>query len=317
MNQRDCELILTIAREKIISAAAAKLYMSQPALSLFLARLEAQLGTKLFTRNAIGLKPTYAGECYIRTAEKILKLCSDFEAELCDISSLHKGRIQVGATVHLGSCIFPLLLPRYKERYPNIEVLITESRSADLERVLAHNDIDIALMHIPFRNVDANYEMIARDPFVMVIARNSPLVQHIYEKNGTPCLDPRFCADEKYILAYPSQRVRQISDMILAKAGINPNITFMTSSVETAMRLASVGIGITLMPQSYISLFTCPAAPYFCHLEESYEAWWTFVAAYPKDSELSGSAAEMVKILQEIYAPDGTSPTSASKIPSE
>ena len=301
MNQRDCELILTIAREKSISGAAAKLYMSQPALSLFLARLEAQMGTKLFVRNAIGLKPTYAGECYIRTAEKILKLCNDFEVELCNISSLHKGRIQVGATVHLGSCVFPLLLPRYKERYPNIEMLITESRSADLERVLAHNDIDIALMHIPFHAVDANYEPIAQDPFVMVIARSSPLAQHIYENDGIPYIDPHLCADEKYILAYPSQRVRQISDKILDKAGITPNITFMTSSVETAMRVASVGIGITLMPQSYISLFTCPVTPYFCHLEEDYDAWWTFVAAYPKDSELSGPTAEMVKILQEIY----------------
>ena len=135
----------------------------------------------------------------------------------------------------------------------------------------------------------------------MVIARSSPLAQHIYEKDGIPYIDPRLCADEKYILAYPSQRVRQISDKILDKAGITPNITFMTSSVETAMRVASVGIGITLMPQSYISLFTCPVTPYFCHLEEYYEAWWTFVAAYPKDSELSGPTAEMVKILQEIY----------------
>lgn len=84
-------------------------------------------------------------------------------------------------------------------------------------------------------------------------------------------------------------------------AGITPDITFMTSSVETAMRVASVGIGITLMPQSYISLFTCPAEPFFCRLEDQYEPWWTFVAAYPKDCELSAPALEMVKILQDIY----------------
>ena len=301
MNQRDCELVLTIAREKSISRAAAKLYMSQPALSLFLTRLEAQLGAKLFVRNANGLKPTYAGECYIRTAEKILKLCNDFEVELCSISALHKGKIQVGVTVHLGSYVFPMLLPRYKEYYPNIEVQITESRSADLERALAHNDLDIALMHMPFSSVEADYEIIARDPYVVVIAQDSPLAAHIYEKDGKPYIDPRLLADEKYILAYPSQRVRQVTDRILAKAGITPDITFMTSSVETAMRVASVGLGITLMPQSYISLFTCPVTPYFCHPEEEYEAWWTFVAAYPKDSELSGPAAQMVKILRELY----------------
>ncbi len=96
MNQRDCELVLTIAQEGNISRAAAKLYMSQPALSLFLTRLESQLETKLFVRSANGLRPTYAGECYIRTAEKILKLCNDFQTELCSINTLHKGKIQVG-----------------------------------------------------------------------------------------------------------------------------------------------------------------------------------------------------------------------------
>ena len=106
-------------------------------------------------------------------------------------------------------------------------------------------------------------------------------------------------------MAYPTQRVRQVSDRILAKAGITPDITFMTSSVETAMRVASVGIGVTLMPQSYISLFTCPAPAHFCHLEDVYEPWWTFVAAYPKDSELSGPAMEMVRILRETYHPAG------------
>ncbi len=304
MNQRDCELVLAIAREGSISRAAARLYMSQPALSQFLSRLEAQLGAKLFVRSANGLKPTYAGECYIQTAERILKLCNDFQVELCNINSLHKGKIQVGATVHLGSYIFPLLLPRYKERYPNIEVLITESRSEDLERALAHNELDIALMHTPFRTVEAEYEIIARDPYVMVVAESNPLASQIYEKDGKPYIDLRLFAKEKYILAYPTQRVRQISDRILEKAGITPDITFMTSSVETAMRVACVGQGVTLMPQSYISLFTCPIPPHFCYLEDIYEPWWTFVAAYPKDSELSGPAMEMVRILREVYHPN-------------
>lgn len=258
MNQRDCELVLTIAQEGSISRAAAKLYMSQPALSVFLTRLEAQLETKLFIRSANGLKPTYAGECYIRTAEKILKLCNDFQTELCSINTLHKGKIQVGATVHLGSYVFPLLLPRYKERYPNIEVLITESRSADLERALSHNELDIALMHTPFRSVEADYETIARDPYVVVISRSSPLASHIYEKGGKPYIDLRLLANEKYILAYPSQRVRQVSDRILSMAGITPDITFMTSSVETAMRVASVGIGITFNAQKLHQSFYLP-----------------------------------------------------------
>ena len=88
-----------------------------------------------------------------------------------------------------------------------------------MERALSHNELDIALMHTPFRSVEADYETIARDPYVVVIAQNSPLASHIYEKAGEPYIDLRLLADEKYILAYPSQRVRQVSDRILSRSG--------------------------------------------------------------------------------------------------
>ena len=64
MNTRELEYILAIAKEKSISKAAEKLYVTQPALSLFLTRLESQLGTPLFIRGASGLIPTFAGERY-------------------------------------------------------------------------------------------------------------------------------------------------------------------------------------------------------------------------------------------------------------
>lgn len=303
MNKREWELILVIAREKSISKAAEKLYMTQPALSLFLTRLENSLGTKLFIRSAGGLIPTYAGERYISTAEKILKLCDDFDAELCDINRLHKGRLRVGATVHLGSYVFPLMLPLYKKRYPNIEILITEGNSTVLEKALAHNELDLALMHIPFLALEAQYEVIAQDPYVAVIARDSPLEQYIYERDGRSWLDPVHLKNEKFVLSYPAQRVRQITDRVLELAGIVPDISFMTSSVETALRVSSVGMGVTLMPESYIQLFTCPVTPHFCHLEEKYQAYWTFVAAWPKEAELSGPAREFIRILKENYDP--------------
>ena len=301
MHNREWELVMTIAGEKSISRAAEKLYMSQPALSMFLNRLETQMGTKLFTRSVSGLIPTYAGECYIRTAEKVLKLCNDFETELCDISQLHKGRVKVGATVHLGSYVFPIVLPIYKERYPNIQIQIKESDSAGLEKALTHSDIDIALMHMPFLSMEAAYETITDDPFVMVFAQNSPLAKYIYQKDGQNYIDPRHGGDEKFVLSYPTQRVRQITDKILDKAGITPDIAFMTSSVETALRVASVGIGVTFMPESYIKLFTCPVEPYYCHLEDEYNAYWTFVAAYSSLEELSKPAKEFIRILKENY----------------
>lgn len=74
MNTRELEYILAIAKEKSISKAAEKLYVTQPALSLFLTRLESQLGTPLFIRGASGLIPTFAGERYIQMSRRCSRI---------------------------------------------------------------------------------------------------------------------------------------------------------------------------------------------------------------------------------------------------
>ena len=65
MNSKEQEYILTIARERSLSRAAEKLFITQPALSLFLSRLEEQLQVRLFERTSRGLTLTYAGERYV------------------------------------------------------------------------------------------------------------------------------------------------------------------------------------------------------------------------------------------------------------
>ena len=85
MNKADLEKIVAIAEEGSMARASQKLFITQPALSKALTKVEEELGETLFTRRPSGLELTYAGECFLRKAYQILKLYSDVDMEFCEL----------------------------------------------------------------------------------------------------------------------------------------------------------------------------------------------------------------------------------------
>ena len=86
MNKSDLEKIIAIAEEGSMARAAQKLYITQPALSKCLTKVEDSLGEALFVRRPNGMIPTYAGECLVRKAYQIMKLYDDVEMEFCELN---------------------------------------------------------------------------------------------------------------------------------------------------------------------------------------------------------------------------------------
>ena len=241
MEYRDFEYVLTIYQEKSLSKAAEKLYITQPALSIFLTRLETQLQTRLFERTKRGLVPTYAGQKYIEFARQSIALGHSFDQELCEIQAERKGILRLGTSPHIGSIVLPEMLFSFQNRYPNIQLAITEGTSLTLEKLIDNNELDLALMHLPLLCEHAVYTRVSDDRYVMAIAKDNPLTRKAYSKPGFAhlFLDPALAAEQQFILAHPQQRVRQISDRILRHAGIVPKIRLETSSIQSALCFAS------------------------------------------------------------------------------
>ena len=159
MEYRDFEYVLTIYQEKSLSKAAEKLYITQPALSIFLTRLETQLQTRLFERTKRGLVPTYAGQKYIEFARQSIALGRSFDQELCEIQAERKGILRLGTSPHIGSIVLPEVLFSFQNRYPNIQLAITEGTSLTLEKLIDNNELDLALMHLPLLCEHAGYTL--------------------------------------------------------------------------------------------------------------------------------------------------------------
>ena len=251
---------------------------------------------------------TFAGERYYHMAVQVLKLYQDFEMEISDINNLKTGRIHLGTTNHLGTLVLPKVLPRFHELCANIELNISEENTTILEQLLLSGELDFALMHAPSdpaQHPQFHYDIMKRDPFVLAIAPDHPLtaLAEIREGYPYPVLDIRLAAKEPFLMLHTSQRIRQITDNVLRRAGITrPRISMTLRNFETTQLLAAKGMGLALIPLEYSRISPSDFQPSLLCIDKKYHAYWDTCIATLKDGFLSKADQLFIRIAKEELA---------------
>ena len=147
MNFLQLEYFLTILKFNSISKAASELYITQPALSQQLIHLEKELDTKLFYRKGNSLILTEAGERFRDSAQNMLyeyRTMQTMMAELKDNGSFSgTGHLSLAVTKTKSFITLTYLLGGFKQKYPNIEVSVTEVESGGVEELLENGSVDL------------------------------------------------------------------------------------------------------------------------------------------------------------------------------
>ncbi|MBT9776243.1 LysR family transcriptional regulator [Clostridium sp. MCC353] len=306
MTSKELLYVKTVADEKSISQAAKKLFIAQPSLSQSLQRIEETLGTQLFNRTTSGLTLTFAGERYYHMATQILKMYEDFEIEISDINNLKTGRIHLGITNHLGTLTLSKVLPKFRNICSHVELIISEENSSTLEQLLLSGELDFAIMHAPKSNIQPqlHYDIMKKDPFVIAISPDHPLVKRAKKEPGYPypVLDIKLLKNETFLMLHKQQRIRQVTDSVLAKAGIHqPKIGLTLRNYETAQLLAAQGLGITLVPLQYSQIAPSDYLPTILSIDEKYDASWDMSIATLKNSFLSKADQLFIQLVKEAF----------------
>lgn len=311
MTDKELNYIKIITEEKSISKAARRLFISQPSLSQYVRRMEQELGTELFKRTPAGLIPTYAGERYYHTAVRILALYEDLEREISDINGLKTGKIQLGITSHLGTSVLARVLPQFHRQFPGIECTVTEDTSDGLEERLLRRDLDFAVMHAPKEPAGSalSYELLSRDPFLVVAPHGHPVGRFARPGKGEyPELDLVHLSGVPLLMVRRGQRIRQITDSLLGKAGIRqPEILLTLKSFETIQLLCAEGMGVTLLPRQYASIPYLSTRPDYYSIPESYGAFWELCIATAKDAYLSLAGKQFLDAVRRVCREDALS----------
>ena len=111
------EYFLAIVKERSISKAADRLYLSQPYLSQYLAKLEANLGVTLLDRSHTPLRLTAAGELFHAYLERQGYLDRQLESDLQQLQEKKRQQLHIGVSTWRGSTLLPDILPRFAAKY--------------------------------------------------------------------------------------------------------------------------------------------------------------------------------------------------------
>ena len=137
------EYFITIANERSISKSAEKLYLSQPYLSQYLAKLEANLGVTLLDRSHTPLRLMPAGELFLAYLESQRYLDRQLEDDLRQLQDHRQQTLHIGVATWRGSILLPDLLPAFSQRCPDVKVVLHELPAPQLGELVADNVTDL------------------------------------------------------------------------------------------------------------------------------------------------------------------------------
>ena len=246
------EYVITVARCLNISKAAQELCITQPALTKFLNRLEERIGAKLFDRSTTPVSITPAGKKFIEKARIILDIEQSLRHDLNSISSAAKGTVAVGMNTEFCSNTLPYILPEFRFRYPEIEVKMCEGHNEHLFHELEAGHLDLVYAAYSGIATDFSYDFIYNEPLLLAVPVDHPLVRDIDLSNNSPItpyyLNPERLKNCDFLVVVPEQGMGQIARSFFHKYHLTPNIVMEVYKNETALRLASTGMGMIFTP---------------------------------------------------------------------
>lgn len=280
MNEKHMQYILAVLKEGSFTAAARKLYISQPSLSQAIKAAETSLGAAIFDRSTDPVSLTPAGRLYVEAADQISSISSNLKKQVEELNREESGLLRLGISVQRGMELLPALYPRFRAQFPHVSLTLTEQGSANLEETVLEGAVDIALLTAYPRYEGLVYELLKEERLVLLVNKNCRLAERIAP--GTP-IDLREAADEEFLLSKKGHSVRVILDALLIERGLTPRRALETVSIEVGKRMVAAVPLVMACPDAYADTDNSPTSPYYCYPIEGVRNPRHFYACYRKN----------------------------------
>lgn len=237
-----------VARCGNISRAAKELYISQPAISKAISKLEESLGMKLFNRNSRGVQLTREGSILYQYISSAFDSINRGEKELRRIHDFHIGQLRIGVSNTLCKYVLLPYLKGFVEKYPHVNITIDSQATVHTLEMLEARKIDLGLVAEPRakRGLSFTPVMEISDGFVCTPA----YMENLLLREGT---NPDIFQTGNIILLDRSNMSRKHLDSYLADHQIEVNQLLEVTDMALLIEFARIGLGISCVIKDFVS----------------------------------------------------------------
>ncbi len=242
MTLNELRFVVALAKARNFRKAAEVCFVSQPALSLAVKKLEDELGVMLFERNRNDVTMTVIGELVVEQATRAIEEANRVKEIARQGNNQLVGALKLGVIYSIGPYLLPEIIPYLRHSAPEMPLIVEENLTINLETQLRNGVIDVAIIALPFDIPGIKTLPLYEEEFVVVVP-----ITHDWAKRDS--INPEELADEKILLLNSghcfSNQVMQACPRLSRNGEI-----LQGNSLDTIRNMVASNLGLTVLPAS-------------------------------------------------------------------
>lgn len=240
---RQLQVFASVARHLSFARASEELHLTAPAVSMQIKQLESAIGLPLFDRSGNSVTLTLTGEYFLVHVQRVLSNMREAENLIGRLRKVQTGVLHLGMLT-TAKYFVPHLLAGFMKQHPGVQPRLVEGNRVELVDALHHNELDIAIMGRPPKELDTRAEPFAIHPLGVIAAATHPLAK--LEEIQVDAL-----AREPFIIREEGSGSRVTMEALFREWRISPPVLMQMTSNESIKQAVMAGLGI-----AFISLHT-------------------------------------------------------------
>jgi DNA-binding transcriptional LysR family regulator len=255
MNLDQLRVFLAVARHLHFSRAADELYITQPAVSAAVAKLENQYGVRLFHRIGRRVEITDVGRFLAVEGARLLERVDLLERGLQDFNNLQRGVLSLGASLTVGNYWLPARIKAFWDRHAGIELRCSLANAEQVLEGTAQGQFDLCFLSgwpdggLPLLGGDLlSAEEVGQEQLLVVVGRGHPWF-------GLPLLQPHQLRDSAWVMRERGSGAQSLLDGVLSDVGVPAealNVTLVLNSSEMVKAIALEGGAAAALPETMV-----------------------------------------------------------------